>query len=204
MTKYIWMIAIFFVVLIWSAINPYDYSTWILEVVPGVIALLVFTLTYKSLRFTDMTYYFILIHCLILFVGGHYTYAKVPLFNTISEWLDTGRNSYDKVGHLFQGFTPVLVAREFLIRKKILEKGVWNSIAVLSFAIAFSAIYEIIEWFVSVLSTSEATDFLGTQGYIWDTQADMFWALIGGLTMLILFRSYHDKIIEKAEAASQK
>ena len=204
MTKYIWMIAIFFVVLIWSAINPHDYFTWIAEVLPGVIALLVFTLTYKKLKFTDFAYYVILIHCLILFVGGHYTYAKVPLFNTISEWLDTGRNSYDKLGHFFQGFTPVLVAREFLIRKEILSKGVWNSVAVLSFAMAFSAIYEIIEWFTAIIFAAESNDFLGTQGYKWDTQADMFWALIGGLTMLILFRSYHDKIIEKAEAASQK
>ena len=141
MNRYWAMLVVFFAVLIWSAVNPYDYGVWVMEVLPGVVALFLFGLTYRKFRFTDMVYVIILAHCLILFVGGHYTYARVPLFDWIKEVFETGRNSYDKVGHIFQGFTPVLVAREFLIRKKILGKGVWNSVAVVSFALAFSAMY---------------------------------------------------------------
>lgn len=204
MNRYHWMLTIFFIVLIWSGINPHDRLTWFLEVIPGVMALALFGLTYKTLRFSDFTYTVILLHCLILFVGGHYTYARVPLFYDISELLGIGRNSYDKVGHLFQGFTPVLVAREFLIRKKIIGKNIWNSITALSFAMAFSAIYELIEWFVALAANNEAEDFLGTQGYVWDTQADMFWALIGGSSMLLLFRKFHDRLITITEETSQK
>lgn len=199
MNRYWFMIIIYFAVLIWSGINPHDYRVWALEVVPGIIALLLFGLTYKKMRFTDMAYLVIFLHCLILFVGGHYTYAKVPLFDYIKEIFDTGRNSYDKIGHFAQGFTPVLVAREFLIRRKIMTKGPWSSVAAVSFALAFSAIYEIIEWLVALTTNTVADDFLGTQGYVWDTQADMFWALIGGLTMILLFGSFHDKSIDRIE-----
>jgi len=203
MNRYWAMLVVFFFVLIWSAVNPYDYGVWVLEVVPGIAALIIFGLTYRKFRFTDMTYVIILAHCLILFVGGHYTYARVPLFDWVKEVFDTGRNSYDKIGHLFQGFTPVLVAREFLIRKKILGKGVWNSVAVVSFALAFSAVYEIIEWWVAVLSVEAGQEFLGTQGYIWDTQADMFYALAGALLM-ILCAGLHNKEIDKIEGHPAK
>lgn len=192
------MLIVFFAVLIWSAINPYDYGVWAMEVGPGVVALFLFGLTYRKFRFTDMAYVIIVVHCLILFVGGHYTYARVPLFDLIKEVFDTGRNSYDKLGHLLQGITPVLVAREFLIRKRILARGVWNSVAVVSFALAFSAFYEIIEWWVALVSIEEGQEFLGTQGYIWDTQADMFYALVGALLM-ILFSGLHNKEIDKLE-----
>ena len=203
MNRYWAMLVVFFFVLIWSAVNPYVYGVWVLEVVPGIAALIIFGLTYRKFRFTDMTYVIILAHCLILFVGGHYTYARVPLFDWVKEVFDTGRNSYDKIGHLFQGFTPVLVAREFLIRKKILGKGVWNSVAVVSFALAFSAVYEIIEWWVAVLSVEAGQEFLGTQGYIWDTQADMFYALAGALLM-ILCAGLHNKEIDKIEGHPAK
>src|SRR5665647_985879 len=138
MNRYWTMLIVFFAVLIWSVINPFDYEVWAMEVGPGVAALFLFGLTYRKFRFTDFVYFVILLHCLILFVGGHYTYARVPLFDWVKDTFDTGRNSYDKLGHLFQGFTPVLVAREFLIRKKILGRGAWNSVAVVSFALAFS------------------------------------------------------------------
>ncbi|MDD4492401.1 MAG: DUF2238 domain-containing protein [Bacteroidales bacterium] len=203
MNRYWAMLVVFFAVLIWSAVNPYDYGVWVMEVLPGVAALFLFGLTYRKFRFTDMAYVIILAHCLILFVGGHYTYARVPLFDWIKEVFDTGRNSYDKVGHIFQGFTPVLVAREFLIRKKILGKGVWNSVAVVSFALAFSAVYEIIEWWVAVLSVEAGQEFLGTQGYIWDTQADMFYALVGALLM-ILISGLHNKEIDKMDSPLAK
>ena len=198
MNRYYLMLLVFFGVLLWSGIGPYDYFTWFAEVIPGVLALALFGLTYKKLRFTDFAYFVIFLHCLLLFVGGHYTYARVPLFTDIAEILGTGRNSYDKVGHLFQGFTPVLVAREFLIRRNILGKGFWNSIFALSFALAFSAIYELIEWAVALATSTGAADFLGTQGYVWDTQADMFWALIGGVVMLLFFTKIHDKSISKS------
>lgn len=198
MNRYWIMLVVFFAVLIWSAINPFDFGVWVMEVVPGVIALFLFGLTYRKFRFTDMAYVIIVVHCLILFVGGHYTYARVPFFDWIREVLDTGRNSYDKLGHLLQGITPVLVAREFLIRKRILARGAWNSVAVVSFALAFSALYEIIEWWVAELGTEAGQEFLGTQGYIWDTQADMFYALVGALLM-ILFSGLHNKEIDKIE-----
>lgn len=198
MNRYWIMLVVFFAVLIWSAINPFDFGVWVMEVVPGVIALFLFGLTYRKFRFTDMAYVIIGVHCLILFVGGHYTYARVPFFDWIREVLDTGRNSYDKLGHLLQGITPVLVAREFLIRKRILARGAWNSLAVVSFALAFSALYEIIEWWVAELGTEAGQEFLGTQGYIWDTQADMFYALVGALLM-ILFSGLHNKEIDKLE-----
>ncbi|EKD30965.1 MAG: hypothetical protein ACD_77C00438G0002 [uncultured bacterium] len=198
MNRYWIMLVVFFAVFIWSAINPFDFGVWVMEVVPGVVALFLFGLTYRKFRFTDMAYVIIVVHCLILFVGGHYTYARVPLFDWIKEVFDTGRNSYDKLGHLLQGITPVLVAREFLIRKNILARGVWNSVAVVSFALAFSAFYEIIEWGVALVSIEEGQEFLGTQGYIWDTQADMFYALVGALLM-ILFSGLHNKEIDKLE-----
>ena len=188
----IWLF-IYFAVFIWSAINPKDLFTWILEVIPAVIALIILIFTYNKFRFTSLVYSLILIHCIILMVGGHYTYAQVPAFDFIKEFFNQDRNNYDKLGHFAQGFIPAMIAREIIIRKKIISIEAWRNFFIVCFCLAFSAFYELIEWWVAIFSNDTADDFLGTQGYIWDTQSDMAWALIGSILALILLRNYHTK-----------
>ena len=183
-------IASFLAVFVWSAINPKDYLTWVLEVSPAVIAFVVLSLTYKSFRLTRLAYALILIHCVILMVGGHYTYAEVPLFD---ELFGATRNNYDKLGHLAQGFIPALVTREIVIRNSVFRNGAWESFFIVSFCLAFSAFYELIEWWVALFSGDDAVSFLGTQGYIWDTQSDMAWALVGATMSLVMLSKWHDR-----------
>lgn len=189
--KYLWM-SIFLAVLIWSGINPKDYLTWSLEVLPAVLGAVLLASTYRSFRLTSLLYVLILLHCIVLIVGGHYSYAEVPLFDGL---FGAQRNNYDKLGHFFQGFVPALIAREILIRKRVVNGKWWLNLFVVSIALAFSAFYELIEWWVALLSGEGADAFLGTQGYIWDTQSDMAMALIGAVCALILLSKYHDKQI---------
>ena len=188
----IWLF-IFFAVFIWSAINPKDYFTWFLEVFPAMIALIVLAFTYKKFKLTPLVYSLILIHCIILMVGGHYTYSQVPLFDFFKEIFNQDRNNYDKLGHLAQGFIPAMVAREIIIRKSIITLQTWRNFFIICFCLGFSAFYELIEWWVAILSNDSANDFLGTQGYIWDTQSDIFWALIGSILALTILRNFHTK-----------
>ena len=196
MQKTILWLVIFFAALIWSAINPKDYFTWFLEVVPALIGLLVMALTYKKFPLTPLLYTLILLHSIVLMVGGHYTYAEVPLFDSFKEWFGFARNNYDKVGHFMQGFVPVMVAREIVIRKNVFKSKGWMNFFIVSFVLAFSAFYELIEWAVAEMSGEDAEAFLGTQGYVWDTQSDMAWALFGSLVALALLSSYHDKLLK--------
>jgi putative membrane protein len=145
--------------------------------------------TYNSFRLTPILYVFILLHCLVLMIGGHYTYAEVPFFDGL---LGSERNNYDKVGHFFQGFVPALLAREILIRKKVVNGRGWLALFVISVCLAFSAFYELIEWWVALASGEEAEAFLGTQGYVWDTQSDMGLALLGAISSLLLLSRIHD------------
>jgi len=184
--------AIFLAVLIWSGINPKDYYTWILEVTPGVIGFIVLAFTYKRFRFTNLLYTLMLIHCCILFVGGHYTYAEVPLFDRIRDLTNGTRNNYDKAGHFAQGFIPAMIARELFIRLKVINGKVWTGFFCVCVALSISAIYEFVEWWTAVLSGSSAEAFLGTQGYVWDTQSDMLYAFIGSLAALVLLSRFHD------------
>jgi len=131
----------------------------------------------------------------ILMVGGHYTYAEVPLFDTLAEWFGWQRNNYDKVGHFAQGFIPVIVTREILIRLKVVNGPRWTDFLALSFCLAFSAFYELIEWWVALLSGESAEAFLGTQGYEWDTQSDMGWCLFGGIVALVTLGALHRRLI---------
>lgn len=195
MKKAVWL-AIFFAVLIWSAIDPKDYPTWWLEVLPALIGLVVLLLSYKNFPLTPLLYTLILVHCVILMVGGHYTYAEVPLFDWIRDTFEQSRNNYDKVGHFAQGFVPVMIARELMIRKQLVNGRGWMHFFALSFVLAFSACYELLEWLVAALNDGAAEAFLGTQGYVWDTQSDMLWALIGGVTALLLLAAVHDKQIK--------
>ena len=194
MTK-TWL-TIFFIVLIWSGINPKDFFTWVLEVMPALIALVLLIITKRKFRFTNLAYALILAHCIILMIGGHYTYAEVPLFNWLKDVFDLERNNYDKVGHFAQGFIPAIVAREILIRNNVVENKYWLITFVISICLSASALYELIEWLVAELSGESAEAFLGTQGYIWDTQSDMCWALIGILLSLLLLSRYHDRQLE--------
>ena len=194
--KFIWLL-IFFSVLIWSAIKPKDTLTWWLEALPAIIGLFTLAITYRSFPLTRLSYVLILIHSVILLVGAHYTYAEVPLFDTIAEWLNHSRNNYDKVGHLAQGFIPVILAREILIRKNVVSGQPWLHFLAVCFVLAFSAFYELIEWWAALLGGGSAEAFLGTQGYVWDTQSDMAWALFGGVVSLILLSRLHDKQLQK-------
>jgi putative membrane protein len=188
----IWLFT-YFAVFVWSALNPKDLFTWFLEVFPAIIVLIVLVFTYNKFRFTPLVYTLILIHCIILMIGGHYTYAQVPLFDFIKEFFNQDRNNYDKLGHFAQGFVPAMVAREIIIRKNIISSESWRNFFIVCFCLAFSAFYELIEWWVAISSNEAANDFLGTQGYIWDTQSDMFFALIGSILSLILLGNYHTK-----------
>jgi putative membrane protein len=190
--KYLWII-IFTVVLVWSGINPKDRLTWALEIFPAVIAAAVLAYTYRSFRLTPLVYSLLLVHCIILMVGGHYTYAEVPLFDYFKDIFGFTRNNFDKLGHLAQGFVPALVAREVLIRKNVIASSAWRDFFIVCFCLAVSAFYEIIEWWVALASGEGADAFLGTQGYIWDTQSDMWFALIGAVAGLILLGNLHDR-----------
>jgi putative membrane protein len=195
MQKILWLF-IFISFFIWSAINPKERFTWFLEVFPTIIGLIILTFTFKSFPLTPLLYWLILFHSIVLMVGGHYTYAEVPLFDCLKETFDLSRNNYDKVGHFTQGFVPAIIARELFIRKSIINGLVWRRVLVVCICLAFSAFYELLEWIVALMSGVDAEAFLGTQGYVWDTQSDMGWALFGSICALILLSKTHNKQIE--------
>jgi len=199
MKKYWILIALFLTGLLLSAIQPHDYFTWFLEVFPAIIGLLVLVITFNKFRFSDLTYVMILIHCYILFVGGHYTYAEVPLFDWIKELFHQSRNNYDKVGHFAQGFVPAMIVRELFIRQQIVKSGSWLGFVTVCVCAAISVFYEFLEWFVAIVSGQSADAFLGTQGYVWDTQSDMLYAVIGAVCMVVFLSKFQDKQIAKLE-----
>ena len=189
--SFLWL-GIFFAVLMWSGIEPKDRLTWVLEAGPAIIGLLVMAKTRISFPLTPLLYFWILLHCIVLMVGAKYTYAEVPLFDSISEVFGWERNNYDKVGHFMQGFVPALLAREILLRQKLVNSNSWRNFIIVSICLAFSAFYELIEWWAALLIGEDADAFLGTQGYVWDTQSDMAWALLGALVCLIALKKPHD------------
>ncbi len=191
------LLLIFFIVLAWSVINPKDLFTWFLEVLPTLFGLIALTITYQRFRLTNLVYCLILIHAIILIIGGHYTYAEMPLFNWLRDTFDLGRNYYDRLGHFAQGFIPAIIVREILLRKSELRPGKLLSFIIVSICLAISASYELIEWGVAEATGSAAEAFLGTQGDIWDTQWDMFMALWGAIISLLSLSSIHDKFLKK-------
>ncbi|MGP4843834.1 DUF2238 domain-containing protein [Marinobacter sp. 1Y8] len=193
-------IVVFAVVLIWSGIAPFDRITWILEVLPAVLGFIALALTRNSFPLTPLLYGLILFHCVVLMVGGHYTYAEVPFFDWLSEVFGWDRNNYDKLGHFTQGFVPVLIAREIVLRKDVIRGRAWSNFFVVCFALAFSAFYELIEWWVALASGEDAEAFLGTQGYIWDTQSDMLWCLSGAIIAVALLSRLQDRQIARVTA----
>jgi putative membrane protein len=187
------LLLIFFSVLLWSGINPKDQFTWFLEVLPALIGFIVILFTYKRFPLTDLVYTLIVIHAAILAVGGHYTYAEVPLFDWVRDTFNQSRNNYDKVGHFAQGFIPAMIVRELFIRKNIVTLPRWRNFLIVAVCLAMSAVYEFFEWGVAV-GTGEAADaFLGTQGYVWDTQSDMLYATVGAIAALVLLSRIHDR-----------
>jgi putative membrane protein len=179
-----------------SGIRPFDRTTWWLEIFPILIALPVLWATYRRFPLTDLLYVLIFLHALLLMTGGAYSYARVPLGFYLADVLGLGRNPYDKIGHFFQGFVPALVAREVLIRGGHVRGGKMLAFVVVCIVMAISAAYELFEWGAAIALGQGADEFLGTQGDPWDTQSDMLFALIGGITALLLLSRLHDRQLE--------
>jgi len=196
------LLATVVVVLLWSAWRPHDRFTWLLEVSPGLAAIALLLATYRRFRFTTLCYTLIALHICVLCVGGHYTYARVPFFDWLRPIFAWQRNNYDRLGHFMQGFVPAVIAREFLLRLNVLARPNWLPFLVLSICLAISALYELIEWCVALLSGAAATDFLGSQGDVWDTQEDMCVALVGAAAALIFLSAIHNRAIKKLEGTA--
>lgn len=196
MKKYWILVLLFLIGLIISGIQPHDYFTWFLEVFPAIIGLIILVITFKKFSFSYLVYVLILVHSYILFVGGHYTYAEVPLFDWIKDLFNQSRNNYDKLGHFAQGFVPAIIVRELYVRLQIVKNG-WTSFLTICTCLSISVLYEFLEWFVAIASGQSADSFLGTQGYVWDTQSDMLYALIGAISMIIFLSRIHDIQIDK-------
>lgn len=191
------LLLIVLAVCIWSLVKPFEYFTWILEAFPAIFGVALFAALYRRFRFTNLVYLLVAIHCIILLVGAKYSYAEMPLFNWLRDEFGFARNNYDKVGHFAQGFIPAMIIREVFIRKNIVTRGGWLFFIVTSVALAISAFYEFIEWWVSLAAGSAGDSFLGTQGYVWDTQSDMFMAFTGAILSQLIFAKLHDRELEK-------
>ncbi len=187
--------AMLIAVLVISGLAPFDRATWLLEVLPVIIVLPLLGLTHRRFPLTTLLYVCIFLHAIVLIVGGHYTYARVPAGFAVQEWFDLARNPYDKLGHFFQGFVPALAAREILVRGHYVNGTRMRTFLVVCIVLAVSATYELIEWWTALAFGAGAEDFLGTQGDIWDTQSDMFLALIGAATALLFLSPIHDRQI---------
>ena len=182
--------------LVASGVAPKDRVTWVLEVFPVLVGVPLLVLTYRRFPLTPLLYRLLAAHAVVLMVGGHWTYADVPLGEWVRGWTG-GRNSYDKLGHFVQGFVPAILVREILLRRSPVPRGRWLSLYVVSVCLAFSALYEILEWWAAVLGGSGADAFLGTQGYVFDTQSDMFAALVGAVAALALLGRVHDRALDR-------
>ena len=191
------------VVLAWSGIEPKDRFTWFLEVFPVFIGAAILLPTWRRFRLTDLLYVLLAIHAVILMVGGHYTYAEVPLFDWIRDTMGLARNHYDRVGHFAQGFVPAILAREILVRRDVVRGRGWLFFIVVCICLGFSAFYELIEWSVAELSGTAAEAFLGTQGDVWDTQKDMGLALIGSIVAQLVLARAHDRQLEEVADVSK-
>jgi len=180
-------------IFLWSLIKCFDLYTWVLESAPVIIGGVILISVYRKFRLTNLAYILIWLHAVILLIGAHYTYAKMPFFNWIADVFDLSRNHYDRLGHFVQGFTPAILAREILLRTSPLKQGKWLFVIVISICLAISAAYELLEWMVAVIAKTAAEAFLGTQGDNWDTQKDMAFCLLGAVVSLITLSKFHNK-----------
>lgn len=197
--RLIWFVVLLAPVLAWSWIAPHDRFTWWLESVPAVAGVVLLGVFQKKFPLSSLLLVLLWLHCVVLVTGGHYTYALVPLGEWAKGWFGWTRNNYDKLGHFTQGFVPAILARELLIRTSPLKGSKWLGFLVVCVCLAFSAFYELVEWFAAVTSGEAANDFLGTQGDVWDTQTDMLWALIGAMVAVTLFSRLHDRSLAKGQ-----
>ena len=191
------LLAIAVITLVISGIRPYDRLTWVMEVLPVLIAIPLLVATYTRFPLTSLVYRLILLHALILMLGGHYTYARVPLGLWVQELFHFTRNHYDRLGHFAQGFIPAIIAREILLRTSPLKPGKWLFFIVVCVSLAISASYEFVEWWSALIYGAAATDFLGTQGDAWDTQWDMFLAMTGAVTAQLALARTHDRALKR-------
>jgi putative membrane protein len=219
--RLVWFVVLLSPVLVWSAIGPHDRFTWFLEVAPILVGLPVALAVQHRFRLSSLLLVLLWWHCVILIVGGHYTYARVPLGDWAMHWFGWERNNYDKIGHFAQGFVPAILVREILLRTSPLggsrsfdasaqgglaqdtcseKPSKWLPFLCVSVCLAFSAFYELIEWWVAVATGGAADDFLGTQGYVWDTQSDMAWALGGAIAALALLSRWHNRSMARLPA----
>ena len=189
-------------VLAWSGWKPYDRLTWWLETFPTMIGLVVLAATYRRFRFTTLCYVCIALHMCLLCAGGHYTYAREPLFSWLKTHFHLQRNHFDRLGHFAQGFVPALIARELFIRLRIFNRPLWMPFVIICVCLGISASYEFIEWWTALLSGSASTEFLATQGDVWDTQEDMFMALVGAVCALVFVSRWQDRQLARAESRS--
>lgn len=199
--RLVWLTVTLGLVLGWSAIGPYDWLTWFLEVVPVLVGVPLIWAVRKRFPLSGLVLALVWVHAVILIVGGHYTYARVPVGDWVSELLGWPRNNYDKLGHFAQGFVPAILTREILLRTSPLAGSRWLGFLVVSVCLAFSAFYELIEWGAAVSTGEAAEEFLGTQGYAWDTQSDMALALVGAIAALALLRRAHDRSLARLSSS---
>ena len=187
------LLACVLAVLVWSAIGCHDLLTWALEVAPAIAGLAIILPTWRRFPLTPLLCTLIAIHMIILAVGGHYTYALVPAGNWVKDWLGLSRNHYDRLGHFAQGFVPAMIARELFLRLGVVAKHGWRNFLIVSLCLGISAFYELIEWTVALVLGETSDSFLGTQGDVWDTQTDMFLALLGACLALLFLSKWHDR-----------
>lgn len=199
-TRLVWLTVTLALVLGWSAIGPYDRLTWFLEVAPVLVGVPLIWAVRRRFPLSGLLLALIWVHAVILIVGGHYTYARVPVGDWVSELFGWPRNNYDKLGHFAQGFVPAILTREILLRTSPLAGSRWLGFLVVSVCLAFSAFYELIEWGAAELTGEAAEEFLGTQGYAWDTQSDMALALVGAIAALMLVRRAHDRSLARLQS----
>jgi putative membrane protein len=189
-------------VLLWSGIQPLDRVTWWLEVAPVLVGAPILVFTFSNFRLSPLLYRLLFLHAVILIVGGHYTYAKVPIGFWAQDLLDLSRNHYDRIGHIAQGFIPAILAREILVRLSPVQHGRWLFLFVTCICLSFSAFYEMIEWWAALVGGDSAESFLGAQGDVWDTQWDMFLALLGSIAAQCILGRTHDRSMAAAVRAS--
>jgi putative membrane protein len=188
----------------WSGWRPHDRFTWWLEIAPGLAGVVILLATYRRFEFTTFCYALIALHICVLCVGGHYTYARVPLFDWLRPIFGWQRNHYDRLGHFLQGFVPALIAREMFLRLELVNRKKWIPFLVVSVCLAISAFYELVEWWMALISGSAANDFIGSQGDVWDTQSDMLMALIGAVCALMFFSTLHDRALRKIHPRKER
>ena len=195
-------LALLFIVAIvfcWSGWRPHDRFTWWLEIAPGLAGVIVLLATYRRFQFTTLCYALIALHICVLCVGGHYTYARVPVFDWLRPIFGWHRNHFDRLGHFLQGFVPAMITRELFIRLNVVNRKKWQPFLIVSVCLAISAFYELVEWWMAIIGGSASNDFIGSQGDAWDTQEDMLFALIGATCALLLLSHFHNRALRNID-----